>query len=256
MKTAHDLKRTKGILILALAGLTGIVGGLGLWFYRESVQTTSTPVTVELSPDEILHLADKARGPMPLTPYVVNDLARVSSFGSAQRPDGEWQGLPLGTILRVASTAMEGSDLWVSGIVEGGTSKEPVRIHASFLERYTPVSLANTLELSDVRLVHMEEASTSKLSVTGWLRNISSQTLSQCTVVCTFEDPGGAKLDRQQGQDMVLAPLEFLRFETAPTVTDKQFAEITIEISHATPDGLRNYLPAVVIPHSTGQRSQ
>jgi hypothetical protein len=39
-------------------------------------------------------------------------------------------------------------------------------------------------------------------------------------------------------------------------VTDKQFAEITIEISHATPDGLRNYLPAVVIPRSTGQRTQ
>jgi hypothetical protein len=55
---------------------------------------------------------------------------------------------------------------------------------------------------------------------------------------------------------MVLQPLEFVRFETAPTVTDKQFAEITIEISHATPDGLRDYLPAVVIPHSTGQRTQ
>jgi len=55
---------------------------------------------------------------------------------------------------------------------------------------------------------------------------------------------------------MGLPPLEFGRFETAPTVTDKPLAEITIEISHATPDGLRNDRPAVVIPHSPGQRTQ
>jgi hypothetical protein len=54
----------------------------------------------------------------------------------------------------------------------------------------------------------------------------------------------------------VLQPLEFVRFETALTVTDKQFAGITIEISHATPAGLCEYPPAVVIPHSTGQWTQ
>ena len=55
---------------------------------------------------------------------------------------------------------------------------------------------------------------------------------------------------------MGLPPLEFGRFETAPTVTDKPLAEITIEISHATPAGLCEYPPAVVIPHSTGQWTQ
>jgi hypothetical protein len=203
-----------------------------------------------------MRLAGNARGPMPEVPYVAKDLARVASFASSQQADGQWRGLARGTILQVAGTTAEGSGLWVNGIVQGGASKESVKIHSSFLERYTPLQLGNTLELSDVRLVHTLESSAAKLIVTGWLRNISSQTLSQCAVVCTFEDQGGTKLDRQQGQDMVLPPLEFVRFETAPSVADKQFAEITIEISHATADGLRDYLPAVVIPHSTGQRTQ
>jgi hypothetical protein len=74
--------------------------------------------------------------------------------------------------------------------------------------------------------------------------------------MCTFQDQSGTQLDRQIARDLVLRPLEFVRFETAPTGTEKQFAEITLEISHATSEGLRNYLPAVVIPHSTGQRTQ
>lgn len=245
----------KGILILVLTSVIGVVAILGVVLFRENVRAP-VPATTELRPDEVLRLAGKARGPMPEIPYVAKDLARVASFGSAQQADGEWRGLPVGTVLQVVSTTVEGNGLWVSGIVQGGTSKEAVKIHSSFLDRYTPVSLGNTVELSDVRLIHVEEAPAPKLTVTGWLRNISSQTLSQCTVVCTFEDRGGAKLDRQQGPDMVLQPLEFVRFETPPTATGKQFAELTIEISHATPDGLRNYLPAVVIPHSTGQRAQ
>jgi hypothetical protein len=255
MKITHGLGGAKGILILVVTSVVGVVGILGVWLFRENLQAPP-PAAVELSPEEVLRLAGKARGVMPEIPYVARDLARVASFATAQQPDGQWRGLPEGTVLQVASTTMERSGLWVSGIVRGGTSEKSVKIHSSFLERYTPVPLANTLELSDVRLVHTDETSTPKLTVTGWLRNISSQTLSQCTVVCTFQDQGGAKLDRQQGRDMVLQPLEFVRFETAPTVTDKEFAEITIEISHATPDGLRDYLPAVVIPHSAGQRTQ
>jgi hypothetical protein len=255
VKITHGLGGPRGILILVVTSVVGVVGILGVWLFRENLQTPA-PAAAELSPDEVLRLAGKARGPMAEIPYVARDLARVASFGAAQQADGEWRGLPSGTVLQVASTTMEGSGLWVSGIIQGGTGKENVKIHSSFLERYTPVPLANTLELSDVRLVHMEETPIPKLTVTGWLRNISSQTLSQCTVVCTFQNQVGAKLDRQRGRDMVLPPLEFVRFETAPTVTDKQFAEITIEISHATADGLRNYLPAVVIPHSTGQRTQ
>ena len=144
----------------------------------------------------------------------------------------------------------------MNGLVQGGPSKELVKIHSSFLERYLPLMLDGTVELSDVRLVHAAETPTPKMVVTGWLRNSTSQTLSQCLVMCTFKDPSGAQLDRQVAGDLVLRPLEFIRFATAPTGTERQFTEITLEISHATSEGLRNYLPAVVIPHSPGQRAE
>jgi hypothetical protein len=118
------------------------------------------------------------------------------------------------------------------------------------------VVLGNVIELSDVRLVHVAETPAPKMTITGWLRNITSQTLSQCTVACTFHDKEGAKMDRQRAPDLVLPPQEFVRFETAPTGAEGQFAEITLEISHATPDGLRDYLPAVVIPRSASQRTK
>jgi len=76
------------------------------------------------------------------------------------------------------------------------------------------------------------------------------------TVSTRIECAGGAWLDRRQARDMGLRPLEFARFEIPPAVTDKPFGEITLEISHATPAGLRDYLPAVVIPRSTSQRTQ
>jgi hypothetical protein len=255
MKITHGLGGPKGMLILIVISVAGAVGILGVWLFRESIEAPP-PAAAELSPDEVLRLAGEARGPMPEVPYVAKDLARVASFGAAQLANGQWRGLPSGTVLQVARTTVEGNDLWVSGIVQGGTSRDSVRIHASFLERYAPVPLGNTVELSDVRLVHVAETPAPKITVTGWLRNISSQTLSQCTVVCTFQDSGGARLDRQQARDKVLRPLEFVRFEIPPAVTEKPFSEITLEISHATPDGLRDYLPAVVIPRSTSQRTQ
>ncbi len=107
-----------------IAGVVGVVGILGVWLFRENMQALST-AAVELSPDEVLRLGGKARGPMPEVPYVARDLARVAAFGSAQQLDGQWRGLPSGTVLRVASTTMEGSGLWVSGIVQGGTARNP-----------------------------------------------------------------------------------------------------------------------------------
>jgi hypothetical protein len=187
MKITQGLGGPKGILVLVVTSVMGAVGSLGVWLFRENIQS-SPPAAAALSPDEVLRLAGKARGPMPEILYVARDLARMAFFGSAQQPDGQWHGRPSGTVLQVASTTVEGSGLWISGIVQGGISKESVKIHSSFLERYSPVPLANTVELSDVRLVHMEEIPAPKLTVTGWLRNISSQTLSQCTVVCTFQD--------------------------------------------------------------------
>lgn len=255
MKFTRDFGGGKGILILTTAALAGIVIIFTALYFCRRIE--GRPLSAaEISPDEVLRLGGKARGRMPEIPYVAKDLARVASFAAARRTNGEWGGLPPGAVLQVASTLVEGRDLWVNGQVQGGPSKEPVRIHASFLERYLPVMLGDTVELSDVRLVHAAETPTPKMMVTGWLRNSTSQTLSQCLVMCTFQDPSGAQVDRQIARDLVLRPLQFVRFETAPTGTERQFVEITLEISHATSEGLRNYLPAVVIPHSAGQRAQ
>lgn len=255
VKITRGLGGDKGVLILTITGLAGILVVFSIWFFHQRIEARPSAVS-ELSPDEVLRLGAKARGRMPEIPYVAKDLARVASFAAARRANGEWGGLPPGAVLQVANTSVEGRDLWVNGQVQGGPSKEPVRIHASFLERYLPVMLGDTVELSDVRLVHAAERPALKMMVTGWLRNRTSQTLSQCLVMCTFQDPNGARLDREASKDMVLRPLQFVRFETAPTGTEKQFVEITLEISHATSEGLRNYLPAVVIPHSAGQRAQ
>jgi hypothetical protein len=253
-KITRSLEGSKGLLVLTVTVLVGLAAVFGTWLFRQSTQ--ASPATADVSPDEILRLGADARGQMPEIPYVAKDLARVASYAVAQRVDGNWAGLPAGTVLQVANTSVENKDLWVSGMVQGGTTKESIRIHSSFLARYLPVALGSTIELSDVRLMHMSENPAPKMMVSGWLRNITSQTLSQCTVICTFQDKGGAKLDRQAVQDLVLRPQEFIRFETAPTGTEGQFAAITMEISHATPDGLRNYLPSVLIPHSLGQQTQ
>lgn len=255
LKITHGLGGPKGKLILTATVFAGLMAVLAAWLFREKVQAPPTPVA-HISPEEILRLGAGARGPMPEIPYVTNDQARVASYAVARRTDGNWRGLPVGTVLQVASTSLDGKDLWVAGIIQGGTRMESVKIHTSFLERYAPVALDNVVELSDVRLVHVAETPEPKMTVTGWLRNITSQTLSQCTVVCTFHDQGGAKLDRESTQGLVLQPQEFIRFETAPTGTERQFVEITLEISHATPDGLRNYLPSVIIPRSASQRAQ
>jgi hypothetical protein len=255
VKITRGLGGGQGILILTITGVAGIVIVFSAWFFHQRIEPRPSAAS-ELSPDEALRLGAKARGRMPEIPYVAKELARVASFAAARRTNGDWGGLPPGVVLQVASTSVEGRDLWVNGSVQGGPSRESVRIHASFLERYLPVMLGGTVELSDVRLVHAAETPTPKMMVTGWLRNSTSQTLSQCLVMCTFQDPSGVQVDRQIARDMVLRPLQFVRFETAPTGTEKQFTEITLEISHATTEGLRNYLPAVVIPHSPGQRAQ
>ena len=255
VKITRGRSSRKRILILTVTGLAGIAVILAGWYFRQKTEVR-LPSTAEISPEKVLRLGAKARGRMPEIPFVAKNLARVASFAVAQGNGGKWNGLAAGAVLQVASTSVERGGLWVNGLVQGGPSKELVKIHSSFLERYLPLMLDGTVELSDVRLVHAAETPTPKMVVTGWLRNSTSQTLSQCLVMCTFKDPSGAQLDRQVAGDLVLRPLEFIRFATAPTGTERQFTEITLEISHATSEGLRNYLPAVVIPHSPGQRAE
>src|SRR5882724_3583425 len=123
MKITRGLGGPKGILILTITGMVGLTAVLAVWLFRQKVEAPPPVGTADISPEEILRLGADARGPMPEIPYVAKDLARVASYAVAQRTDGKWNGLPSGTVLQVAATTVEGKDLWVSGVVRGGTSK-------------------------------------------------------------------------------------------------------------------------------------
>ena len=78
MKITHGLGGPKGILLLVITSVVGVVGILGVWLFRENLQSPP-PAAAELAPDEVLRLAGKARGPMPEIPYIAKDLARVAA---------------------------------------------------------------------------------------------------------------------------------------------------------------------------------
>src|SRR5271156_4266241 len=103
--------------------MAGILIVFSAWFFHQRIETRP-PAAAELSADEALRLGAKARGRMPEIPYVAKDLARVASFAATQRSNGEWGGLPPGAVLQVANTSVEGRDLWVNGLVQGGPGGE------------------------------------------------------------------------------------------------------------------------------------
>lgn len=223
--------------------------GLGVLAVKRMHAPKGVAATV-LPPEEVLRLQDKARGPMPEVSYVANDMAKVASFAVAKRGDNTWDGLAAGTVLQVTGVAAEDGETWVRGRVQGGVRSEDVTIHGSFLERYLPVVLDKTVEFSDMRLMHVTEVPP-RLSVTGWLRNITTNTISQCVVTCIFQDKDGKEVDVQRSADLTLAPMQLVRFETGATSSEKKFRSISVQITHATPDGLRNYLSTIVVPRGT-----
>lgn len=231
-----------------------IVAGVALLFLAIFViHKARAPKGIEASalpPEEVLRLADKARGPMAEVSYVANDMAKVASFAVAKRDDGSWKGFPAGAVLQVTGVTVEEGDTWVHARVQGGPREENVVVHGSFLERYLPLVLDKEIEFSDVRLVHVSE-SPPRMSVTGWLRNITSRTITQCVVTCVFQDKDGKEVDVQRTGEIALPPLDLVRFETGTTDKEWNFRSISIQISHATPEGLRNYLSTVVIQRST-----
>ena len=237
-------------MILVATGAIGVLAVLAGWRARHAMFSPKGVPTAVLSPEKVLELGELARGPMSEVPYMANDMARVATYAVAKRAGDKWDGLPAGTILQVTGTDIKEGETWVIGRVQGGVRSENVVVHGSFLERYLPVVLDKTMELSDVRLVHVSEMPP-QMSVTGWLRNITSQTISQCVVTCVFQDQNGREVDAQRTGDLVLPPLELIRFETGVTGTEKSFKSFSIQITHATPDGLRNYLSTIVIQRST-----
>jgi hypothetical protein len=250
VKITRGLGGRKGVAILIMTGVIGLLAVLAGWEARRKMLSPKGVPAAVLPPEKILELGEQARGSMPEVPYVAGDMAKVASYAVAKRDAGTWNGLPAGAVLRVTGTEIKDGETWVLGRVQGGVRNENVVVHGSFLERYLPVVLDKTMELSDVRLVHVSEVPL-QMSVTGWLRNITSQTISQCVVTCVFQDQNGREVDAQRTTDLVLPPLDLIRFETGTTDKEKTFRSFSIQITHATPDGLRNYLSTIVVQRST-----
>ena len=241
----------KGIAVLITTGVVGAVILLAAFVYRHRLLAPKGILAVELPREEVLALGAKARGPLHEMGYVPNDLAKVASYAAAKRTDGTWGGVAAGTVLQVTSTKVEEGDTWVTGLVQGGVRNEQLTVHASFLERYLPLVLERTLELSDVRLLMRQGGARPAIATSGWLRNITPNTISQCVVACVFQDKNEREVNTQRTDPLVLEPMKLVRFQTS--MTDKPFASIALQISHATPDGLRNYLSTVIIPRSNLQ---
>ena len=105
------------------------------------------------------------------------------------------------------------------------------------------------MEISGLRFVRVADDRKQALTVDGWLRNITPVPLSKCVVACVFRDAREREVERKLTLIPELPPARLYRFQAV--ASGKPFASVSIEITHATPDGLRNYLSNVVINHGT-----
>ena len=110
--------------------------------------------------------------------------------------DGKWDGLAAGTILEVNGAQFTDGDTWV-----GGTRTGRVTVHVSFLERYLPVLLPErTMEVSHLRLMVVKSAPQPGLAASGWLRDVSSRTMSQCIITCVFRERNEREVDTARSE--------------------------------------------------------
>lgn len=241
-----------GIKVLIATCVIGAALLLLAYVARYRMLAPKGVIAVEMPREKVLALGEAARGPLSDLSCIRGDMARVSTFAAARLKNGKWDGLAAGTIIQVADVKFTDAGVWVTGSVQAGTRNDEVTVHASFLERYLPVVLPErTMEVSDVRMIVVKSAPDPGLAVSGWLRNITSQTISQCVVTCVFQDRNEREVDTTHSEQLVLPPMQLVRFQTAKT--DRQFASIALEIRHATRDGLPNYLHTIVIKRSSLQ---
>lgn len=239
----------KQVQLLLVTLIVGSLAVLGVLWWRQKLTEPQGVVAVARPPAEVLKLGSLARGPARVVALHPDDMARVVAFAPGQQPDThEWRGVPADTIITVTSLNFAGEDVWVRGLIQHRGEDAPIIVHASFLEPYTPLLLEKSVEIADVKLVSAVEGGKSRIAVNGWLRNMSSQTISQCVITCSFQDHNEHAVDIYRSEATILPILELVGFHTH--MTDKAFASIAVQITYATPDGLRNYLPQVVIQKS------
>ncbi|MEI6084075.1 MAG: hypothetical protein WCS70_07210 [Verrucomicrobiota bacterium] len=248
VKITRGLGGPKGLLLLSLTIGVGVVLLISAGFFRHRLLKPKGVPATALPPEKVVVLGDQARGPSAQVPYLPGEHARVSANAAARQADNQWISLAQDLILNVTESKAVDGETWVTGRVAEGA---PVTVHASFLERYKPVVLANLVELSDVRLSIVRDGANPGTGVAGWLRNISGQTLSQCLVTCVFQDVRERTVDSRRATSTDLPPGVMVPFQTVRS--EKAFAQIAVQIMYATPDGLREFLPTVVIQKSSLQ---
>ena len=239
----------KDVQILLVTLILGLLAMVWALHVRDKVTAPAGVSAVELSPEEVLKLAGLARGPSRIPVFKPQDLARVVTFAPGRDPDAsQWRGVPAQSIITVRDVNIEGDDVWVWGWLQQPGDDPRIIVHGSFLELYTPLLLEKTVELADVKLIAVSNGGKSRRAINGWLRNVGPTPITQCVVTCTFQNERERPVHVEQTAALTLPSHELVRFHTP--LTDKPFASISIQIAYATADGLRTYLPQVVIQKS------
>jgi hypothetical protein len=163
----------------------------------------------------VLALGAAARGSAAVEQYREGDLVRVAEFAPALERNGQWRGVPADAVLVVLGVRrVEDDGGWLMVTEDGSATAPLLMVHASFVERYEPVRLEGGLELSECVVRRHEKPDGTYFSVSGRLRNATSQTLTNCRVVCEFRGLYGQVAQQQASAPLRLAPGEFARFET------------------------------------------
>ncbi|MCG3149552.1 MAG: hypothetical protein PCFJNLEI_03016 [Verrucomicrobiae bacterium] len=250
VKITRGLGGRKGLTLLVLTAVAGVVLVIGGITLRKRMLAPKGVSVAQVPPEKVGELGDKARGPSEQVPYKTGELARVTANAPVRHADQNWQELALNSVLKVSGLTVSEGESWVTGVVEGDRRFEPVTVHGSFLEPYRPVLLGDWVELADVKFTKVRSGPLPGTAVSGWLRNASSRSISYCMVTCVFQDSQEREVDTRRTPAFELPRWELVRFQTARS--EKAFASVAIQIMCGTPEGLRDYLPTVVIQKSSG----
>jgi hypothetical protein len=249
VKITRGLGGVKGLMVLILTVSVGIILVVLAGELRRRMLAPKGVAARPYKPETVLALREQARGAGKQLAYITGDFAQVVEFGPAQLLDGQWITLEEGVVLKVTTAEIMAGETWVEGLLLDRTPTQMVRMHASFLTRYLPVVLDQKVELAQVRLVKTFEDGKPFVSVACSLRNITDRTLERVLISCVFQDRDGREVDVRRSPVSELPRLAGVRFQTYPT--DKPFASFALQVTYATPEGLREYLSTVVIKKSS-----
>ena len=241
----RGLGERKELRIVATIVAIGLVAVLVAWLIGRRVNATTQSSANSSVPQDLHDYGPDARGPSRVVVYKKTDKARIAAPAVGRDPSEQWHDIPQGVVVQVVDMEAEGDGEWYTCRHFGALKPEEFRIHASFLKPYQPLELDRVIELSDVRLLSASGSTTGSVAVAGGLRNITRDPLEQVVVLCLFHNQDNQEVDRRRAAIDSLRPYETADFRTDET--PHPFTRMTIQIAHASHEGLRNYLSAVEI---------